>query len=227
MAALRHAAVIAILATVGCSEDDGPPPPPPAPRASQVAGIIALHENESPYLTSYRRALRLALQLGEIDRLEHIDTSGTHDASPLLLATVAVDRLFHVIVPLALEAAGMRADAARLRRAPPIEDARGAEVASAQAARLAAVVRRTRSRSGPEEAPFVLGHTEVVLDTARDLATAVAQARGEAAHAEAVGVAAASVLEMFPRGEDRAPIVEALIQLLADLASAARGHAAK
>ena len=176
---------------------------------------------EAPYLRSYRHALELAMRPDEAELLRGVSAAGTADAAPAPLALIATDRAVRVFAPLALVAAGYRADGDGLRRLPELTSERAALAASERISRARRRLAGER-RATLDQTPFSLGNVDLALAEAHDAAARVAVTGSGAAHAEKVAHLVTLTLELYPTPDNRAPIVRAAARLFEDLAAAAR-----
>ncbi len=167
--------------------------------------------DEHQAITSVRASVWGWWTPAEKERLESIDTAHTKRGRRRLLARLAADRAVRVLAPLALEASDHPADAAKLRALAPIRDRRSE--------RAARTVLRTVAQpwSAPLQ-PLQLGPLSACDAPISWAQATVALPRPPYPTAAVAAVACAAVRV----GADRAVVVDAVLELVRTMASAAR-----
>jgi hypothetical protein len=226
--------VLAVLA--GCAAacaaacDDAPPEPtPPDVRPASVSPDPVpppARTDEHPYLVAYREEMRLVLRPERAAELLEVDTEGTESLDERRLALLAADRSLRVVLPLVLDAAGMRTDARRLRDLAVIEDASGARAAQRVLGRVVSRIEQLL-RNEVEEPPFpgrrALHAARLAGEIAAPLADEGAEPSARPEDARRVSALLSLSFEAYRSPEELALVEPLAVQLFRDLVALARG----
>lgn len=147
-------------------------------------------------------------------RLDAVDTSHTRRGDARELTLMAADRVTHVVLPIALDAAHRTAEAIRLRTSPAVIDRATARSANAMVQSLPHLAATPPSMQGATTGP--LGCDQPITWASIALQQAGDRRFADRADVSMAFCAAARV------GGDRAALVDAAIGLVRDLATAAR-----
>jgi len=195
---------------------------PPAASSGPAAGApvsdgglgVSRRSREHMFLAEHRSALRIWMTPDEQGRAAAVDTEGTDRGSATKLALLAADGAARVISPLALDVRGFHEEAKTLRSLAPIVDRRTAD---AVAAALASIRQRTEPPE-TEELGRPLGFEKPLVWALG----AIEQAKRSPGAPPSGAIAAMAAGAALHEGAPRAAVVDAMIELLRTMASAAR-----
>lgn len=202
-------------------------PPPPEPIRLGTASTSAREQIDQAthvhdYVAAYRRVLRMELRPAEADRMLRVNVSETHRAEPRFLACLTADRVTRTFAPLALELAGLRPAASRLRELPAIADRASARRAAAELGRVRRDFERERESARSPHQGVVDGIAHVLAETEALVEVIQGADPIPASHGERAGRVLMSVLALYPEGSSRDAVVNVGIALLRDLSQAGR-----
>jgi hypothetical protein len=188
----------------------------------------------NPVIEQFRTALAGWMTADERARLDAVDVRDTWTGEPHALRWLAADRALRQFAPMALDGIVRSRDAARLRSLPAVTDARGAAAVARERVIAAAVRRRARvdvetadrfalriatwGIDPPAESGWRADERALAADRAV-IAAADCAMRDDVAEAANAAQEAAAVLG---DGDERARVVDAAIDLVRDMAFAAR-----
>jgi hypothetical protein len=227
--AVRLVLTVLAACVAGCDEAPLETREPAGPASPEVVTAPVSPEtpsDEHPYLTAYREEMRLVLRPEQGARLRAVDAGGTDSLDVRRLAFVAADRVLRSLLPLLLDAAGMRAEARRLRDLAAIEDDAGTRAAQRHLSRVVARVEQ-QLRHEVEEPPFpgrrALRAARLAEEIAAPLAGDGADREPRPEDARRVTAVFELVFEAYLRPEELAVVEPLAVQLFADLVALGRG----